>query len=32
MVEATHGLVVERAMYFKNNGIVGGHCSLGVGE
>jgi hypothetical protein len=27
-----YGIVAERAMYFEYNGIVGGHCSLGVGE
>jgi hypothetical protein len=27
-----NGIVAERAMYFEYNGIVGGHCSLGVGE
>jgi hypothetical protein len=26
------GIVAERAMYFEYNGVVGGHCSLGVGE
>lgn len=26
------GIIAERAMYFEYNGIVGGHCSLGVGE
>jgi hypothetical protein len=27
-----YGIIAERAMYFEYNGIVGGHCSLGVGE
>jgi hypothetical protein len=27
-----NGVVAERAMYFEYKGIVGGHCSLGVGE
>lgn len=27
-----YGIVAERAMYFEYKGIVGGHCSLGVGE
>jgi len=26
------GIIAERAMYFEYNGIIGGHCSLGVGE
>lgn len=31
-VSCEYGIVAERAMYFEYNGIVGGHCSLGVGE
>lgn len=27
-----YGIIAERAMYFQYEGIVGGHCSLGVGE
>ena len=27
-----YGIIAERAMYFEYNGIVGGHCSIGVGE
>ncbi len=30
--EACGGVIAERAMYFEYNGIMGGHCSLGVGE
>ena len=28
----SYGIIAERAMYFEYNGIMGGHCSLGVGE
>jgi hypothetical protein len=27
-----YGIIAERAMYFEYNGVVGGHCSMGVGE
>jgi hypothetical protein len=30
--QCEYGVIAERAMYFEYNGIVGGHCSLGVGE
>lgn len=30
--DCSYGIIAERAMYFEYNGVMGGHCSLGVGE
>jgi hypothetical protein len=30
--DCSYGIIAERAVYFDYNGVMGGHCSLGLGE